>query len=159
MTQTFQTTFNQTLVVLYISHSSSFFVTNGLDEPLHAVGKTFFGDGGAGLDVPCPTFLNVFELKGGHDLWSFACHVQILLVSVDEEGNALEIVLGEKRLELVVALAESDVIRRVDDVDEAVGVFIIVLPVGSDLSLTTDVPHVQLEAVLLLQPQDNVRQF
>ena len=96
MTQTFQTTFNQTLVVLYISHCSSFFVTNGLDEPLHAVAQTFFGDGGAGLDVPGPTFLNVFQLEGFTDLWSFACHVQILLVSVDQEGNALQVVLGEE---------------------------------------------------------------
>ena len=54
-------------------------------------------------------------------------------------------------LELVVTLADSFLISRVNDEDDAVGAVIVVLPVGSDSLLSTDVPHVQLKAILGLQ--------
>ena len=74
--------------------------------------------------------------------------LQILFVGVDQHRHTLKVDLFKEGSQLFSALLETHVIGRVHDVDEAVGVLVVVLPVGADLALTADIPHVQLEAVL-----------
>ena len=76
--------------------------------------------------------------------------MQVLLVCEYKERDVLKIFLSEQALELLSALLQTNFIRGIDDVHETVCILIIVLPVGANCLLTTDVPHVKLEAVLSL---------
>ena len=125
------------------------FCGNCFDEPLHSVAEAFLGEGGAGLDVPS-SILDFTQFKSSHHFVSVHSELQILLVRVHEQGHSREALLAQKRSEFLVALLETHVISGIDDVDEAVSVIVVVLPVGADLALTADVPHVELEAVLSL---------
>jgi hypothetical protein len=71
-----------------------------------------------------------------------------LLVSVYEDGDFLEKLFGHEGNELIGALLKTHVVGRVHDVDNAVSVLVIVLPVGTNLTLTTNVPDIEFEAVL-----------
>ena len=123
---------------------------NRLDQPLHAVGEAFLSEGRAGLDGPSAV-RDLLELQGLHHLVRLKGELQILFVGIDEQGHLLEVLLAKEGSELFSALLESHVIRRVDDVNETVSVLEVVLPVGTDFALTTDIPHIQLETVLGLK--------
>ena len=101
------------------------------------------------MDVPS-SILDFTQFKSSHHFVSVHSELQILLVRVHEQGHSREALLAQKRSEFLVALLETHVISGIDDVDEAVSVIVVVLPVGADLALTADVPHVELEAVLSL---------
>lgn len=120
---------------------------DGLYEPLHAFLEALFCDCGASLDGPCPV-LDLHELQVAHDLLCVEGELQVLLVGEDQHGDVLEAVLGEEALELLDALLQADLIGGVNNVHESIGVLVVVLPVGADGLLTTDVPHVELEAIL-----------
>ena len=81
-------------------------------------------------------------------LFSIECVGEVLFVGEDEEGHLLQVVFGEQLLERLGAFGEAAVVGGVHHVDEPIRVLVVVLPVGSDCLLTTDVPHVQLEALL-----------
>ena len=88
------------------------------------------------------------ELEGLHNLWSIQSQFNILLVSIDKQWHIFEVWLSEKLLQLFCAFFESHVISRVDHIHEPICVFIIVLPIWSNLTLTTDVPYIKLKPVL-----------
>ena len=108
---------------------------------------TFFGQGGASLDVPGPV-LDLHQLQVLEDLLGLEGELQVLLVGVDEQGHLGEALFAQKRLQLFDALAQSLFVTGVDHEYHAVGVVVVILPVGPDGLLATDVPHVELEAVL-----------
>ena len=91
---------------------------------------------------------NVVQLEGCSHLFGVTGSLQILLVGVYEDGNFLEELLGHEGNELIGALLETHVVGGVDHVDNAVGVLVIVLPVGANLTLTTNVPDIEFKAVL-----------
>ena len=74
--------------------------------------------------------------------------LQVLLVGVDEEGHLGEAFLGQKSLQFLDALAQSLLVTGVDHKHHAVGVVVVILPVGPDGLLATDVPYIELETVL-----------
>lgn len=132
-------------------------LADGVNEPRKSVLETcnryvfevltFSVHGRASLDLP-RAVLNVGELERLEHLAGLQSQLEILLVGEHKERDVEQLLLDEELLELVIALTDSLLISRVDDEDDAVGAVIVVLPVGSDGLLSSDVPHVQLKAVL-----------
>ena len=63
----------------------------------------------------------------------------ILLVGKNQEDCVLEVVFGEHLVEFLPGDLNSFFVRRVDDIDEGLGVLVVVFPELSDLILTSDV--------------------
>ena len=117
------------------------FFRNGLNKPFHTIAEAFLGNSGAGLDVEVAVS-DFVELQCLHDLVGVKSGLEILLVSEDEDGDVGEKFFLKEGLEFLGAFGETHVIGGVNDVNHAVGVLVVVLPVGADLTLTTDIPNV-----------------
>ena len=87
----------------------------------------------------------------GHNLFGAEGEIQVLLVGEDEQRHALEELLLKKLSQVVFDFLDASFISWIDDVDERVSLLVIVAPIGPDLSLTADVPHIQLKSILRLQ--------
>ena len=107
------------------------------------------GDSRARLDVP-GSVGDFVKLERVHDFRGFKSRLQILLVGKDEKGHFREQLLLHQLVQVTLHLLHAHIVSRVDDVDEGISLLVVVSPVGSNLTLTTDIPHVQLEAVLRL---------
>ena len=77
--------------------------------------------------------------------------LEILLVREHQHRHVLERLFLDQVLEFLAALLKPHFVGGVHHVDEAVGVFKVVLPVWPDRLLASDVPHVELEALLRLR--------
>ena len=109
------------------------------DEPLHALGEAVALPGVAGLDVPGP-HAYLLEVEHGDDLLDLRGVDEVLLVREDEERRVLELRVREELAELDGRLLEALRVRRVDDVDEALRLVVVVAPVRADRLLPADVP-------------------
>jgi hypothetical protein len=125
------------------------FFRNSLNEPLHPVAETFFGNGRACLDVEVAV-ADIGKFESLHNLIGIKCGLEILLVGKDEDGDVSEKLFLKEGLEFFGAFSESHVIGGVNDVNETISVLVVVLPVGTDLTLTTDIPNVQFKSILSL---------
>ena len=85
----------------------------------------------------------VGDLSGVHGVG------QILLVGEDQEKGVPEFVLVEHALQLLTGLDNTVTIVAVDDEDDTLGVLEVMSPEGSDLVLPTDVPHSELNVLVL----------
>ena len=74
---------------------------------------------------------------------------QILLVGEDEEQSVTELVLVEHALELLTGLDDTVAIVGVDDENDTLGVLEVMSPEGADLVLSTDIPHGELNVLVL----------
>ena len=74
---------------------------------------------------------------------------QILLVGEDEEKGITELVLVEHALELLTGLDDTVAIVGVDDEDDTLGVLEVMSPERTDLVLSTDIPHGELNVLVL----------
>jgi hypothetical protein len=74
---------------------------------------------------------------------------KILLVGEDKEDGVAELVLVEHALELLTGLNNTVAIVGVDDEDDTLGVLEVVPPQRTDLVLTTDIPHSELNVLVL----------
>lgn len=74
---------------------------------------------------------------------------KILLVGKDKENGISELVLVEHALKLLSGLNDTVAIVGVDDEDDALSVLEVVPPQRSDLVLTTDIPHGELDVLVL----------
>jgi hypothetical protein len=74
---------------------------------------------------------------------------KILLVGEDKEDGVAELVLVEHALELLTGLNNTVAIVGVDDEDDTLGVLEVVPPQRTDLVLTTDIPHGELNVLVL----------
>jgi len=83
------------------------------------------------------------DLGDGHGLR------KILLVGEDEKDGVAELVLGEHLVELVVGLGDTLTIVGVDHEDETLSVLEVVPPEGTDLVLTSDIPHGEVDILVL----------
>ena len=75
-------------------------------------------------------------------------HGQILLVGEDEEKGIPQLVLVQHALELLTRLNNTVAIVAVDDEDDALGVLEVMPPQRSDLVLTADIPHGELNVLV-----------
>lgn len=87
------------------------------------------------------------ELVG--DLSSIHGIGQILLVGKDEQQSISELVLVEHALQLLASLTNTVTIVAIDDEDDALGVLEVMPPQRSDLVLSTDIPHGELDVLVL----------
>ena len=85
----------------------------------------------------------VSDLSGVHGVG------QILLVGEDEEKSITELVLVEHALELLTGLDDTVAIVGVDDEDDTLGVLEVMSPERTDLVLSTDIPHGELNVLVL----------
>lgn len=60
-------------------------------------------------------------------------------------------------IQVALDFFNTRLISRVDDVDEGIGILVVVWPVGANLTLTTDIPNVELEAILRLKEEKKER--
>lgn len=74
---------------------------------------------------------------------------QILLVGKDEEKSVPELVLVQHALELLAGLDNTIAIVAVDDEDDTLGVLEVVSPQWADFVLASDVPHGELDVLVL----------
>ena len=74
---------------------------------------------------------------------------QILLVGEDEEESVTELVLVEHALELLTGLDNTVAIVGVDDENDTLGVLEVMSPERADLVLSTDIPHGELNVLVL----------
>ncbi|KAI6761105.1 hypothetical protein HG531_001658 [Fusarium graminearum] len=74
---------------------------------------------------------------------------KILLVGEDKENGIAELILVEHALELLSGLNNTVAIVGVDDEDDTLSVLEVVPPQRTDLVLTTDIPHGELNVLVL----------
>jgi hypothetical protein len=101
------------------------------------------------LNVP-GAVRNFLKLQSLHNGVGVHSKLQVLLVGKYEKGHILEVGFDQERHKLLSAFLQTHVIGRVHHKDKAIGVLVVVFPVGSDLALTSDIPDVKLEAILSL---------
>jgi hypothetical protein len=76
-------------------------------------------------------------------------HGQILLVGEDEQHGVPQLVLVQHALQLLAGLDDTVAIVAVDDEDDALGVLEVVPPQRADLVLPADIPHCELDVLVL----------
>jgi len=119
-----------------------------IGEPVKTLIETVTGGGAGRLHVPLAG-ADVMEAELVGDLGDRHGLREILLVGEDEEDGVAELVLGEHLVELVVCLGDTLTIVGVDDEDEALSVLEVVPPEGTDLVLTSDIPHGEVDVLVL----------
>lgn len=82
--------------------------------------------------------------------WGFlVTYRKILLVGEDEEDGVSELVLVEHALEFLSGLDDTVTIVGIDDEDDSLRVLEVMPPERADLVLTTDIPHGELNVLVL----------
>lgn len=135
-------------------------------QPLETLVETVTAGGAGGLDEPL-SLSQAVQAELVRDLGSVHRVGQILLVGEDEQQGIAQLVLVEHALKLLARLGHTLAVVGVDDEDDAVGVLevckvgerlgsatmhagrssegkqvqLTVPPEGSDLVLSSDVPH------------------
>ena len=74
---------------------------------------------------------------------------QILLVGEDQEHGIPELVLVQHALELLTGLDNTIAIVAVNDEDDTLGVLEVMPPERADLVLASDIPHGELDVLVL----------
>jgi hypothetical protein len=74
---------------------------------------------------------------------------QILLVGEDKEKRITEFILVQHALQFFPGFDDTVAIVAVDDENDTLGVLEVVPPEGTDLVLTTDIPHGKLNVLVL----------
>jgi hypothetical protein len=74
---------------------------------------------------------------------------QILLVGKDKENGIPELILVQHTLELLSGLDDTITIIAIDDEDDTLGVLEVMSPERTDLVLSTDIPHGELDVLVL----------
>lgn len=79
---------------------------------------------------------------------SFSAYGKILFVGKDQENSLTQLILVEHALKFLTGLNDTITIVAVDDEDDTLGVLKVMSPQRTDLVLTTDVPHSELNVLV-----------
>jgi len=120
----------------------------GRSEPLKTFVETVTGGSAGGLDEPSPLSETV-KTKLVGDLCGVHGIRQILFVGEDKEHGIPELILVQHALQLLTSFNYTIAIVAVDDEDDALSVLEIMSPERSDLVLSTDIPHCELNVLVL----------
>lgn len=74
---------------------------------------------------------------------------QILLVGKDQQDGISQLILVQHALKFLSGLDDTISVVAVDNEDDTLGVLEVVSPQGTDLVLTTDIPHGELDVLVL----------
>ncbi len=77
-----------------------------------------------------------------------AAYGQILLVGKDEKESVSQLVLVQHALKLLTCLNDTITIVAVNNEDDALSILEVMPPEWSDLVLTADVPHGELDVLV-----------
>lgn len=80
---------------------------------------------------------------------SASAYGQILLVGEDQEKSVPQLVLVQHALQLLARLDNTIAIVAVNDEDDTLGVLEVMPPQRSDLVLASDIPHGELDVLVL----------
>ena len=125
-------------------NSQSLGGSDGLGKPVESLVKAIASNSASALDEPGAAADGV-ESKLISDLGASEGTWKILLVGEDEKDGVTELFLSEHLVELLTVLFDSLSIVGVNDVDETLGVSVVMSPEKSDLVLTTDIPHIEAD--------------
>lgn len=123
-------------------------LSEGVGEPLKTLIETVTGGGTGGLDVP-GALSQAVEAKLVCDLGGVHGVGKILLVGKDKKDGIAKLVLVEHALELLSCLDNTIAIVGVNDEDDTLSVLEVVSPQRTNLVLTTDIPHGELNVLVL----------
>jgi len=120
----------------------------GRCKPLKTFVETITGGGTGGLDKP-GTLSETVKTKLVGDLSSVHGIRQILFVGEDKEKGVPEFILIQHTLQLLAGLNYTVTIVAVDDEDDTLGVLEVMSPQRSNLVLSTNIPHGELDVLVL----------
>jgi len=123
-------------------------LAEGVAQPLETLVETVSGGSASRLDVP-GTLSEAVKTKLVGDLSGVHGVRQILLVGKDKEESVPQLILVQHALELLTRLNNTVAIVAVDDEDDTLGVLEVMPPQRTDLVLTTDIPHGELDVLVL----------
>lgn len=123
-------------------------LSEGVGEPLKTLIETVTGGGTGGLDVP-GALSQAVETKLVCDLGGVHGVGKILLVGENKQDSIAKLVLVEHALELLSCLNNTIAIVGVNDEDDTLSVLEVVSPQRTNLVLTTDIPHSELNVLVL----------
>ena len=73
---------------------------------------------------------------------------KILLVGKDEKDRVAELVLVQHSVQFVACRIDTVRIIRIDHKDQTLRVLVVMTPQGTDLILTTDIPHCERDVLV-----------
>ena len=85
----------------------------------------------------------ISDLRRVHGVW------QVLLVGEDKQQSVSQFVLVQHPLQLLTGLNNTITVIAVDYEDDALSVLEVMPPQRSDLVLSTDIPHGELDVLVL----------
>jgi len=117
-------------------------------EPLQTFVETVTGSSASGLNVPSTLSQTVetqlvCDLGGVHGVW------QILLVGENQQNGIPQLILVQHALQLLSGLNNTITIVAINNEDDTLGVLEVMSPERSDLVLSTDIPHCELNVLVL----------
>jgi hypothetical protein len=74
---------------------------------------------------------------------------QILLVGENQEDSVPQLILVEHALQLLTSFNDTVTIVTVDNEDDTLSILEVVPPQGANLVLSTDIPHGELDVLVL----------
>jgi hypothetical protein len=83
------------------------------------------------------------HLRSAHCVW------QVLLIGKDEQGGVAQLILDEHLIQLRLGVLYTVAVVAIHDKYNAVGVLVVVAPQRAELVLTTDIPHGELQVLVL----------
>jgi len=117
-------------------------------EPLQTFIKTISGGSASRLNVPSTLSQAVeaqlvCDLGGVHGIW------QILLVGEDQKDGISQLILVQHALQLLSGFNNTITIVAIDNEDDTLGVLEVMSPKRTDLVLSTNIPHCELNVLVL----------
>jgi len=79
----------------------------------------------------------------------FTTYRKILLVGEDQEESITQLVLVQHALQFLPSLNHTISVVGVDDEDDTLGILEVVSPQRTNLVLSTDIPHCELNVLVL----------
>jgi len=117
-------------------------------QPFQTLIETVARGGAGRLDVP-GALSETVKTKLVGDFGSVHGIGKILLVGKHQEEGVTQLIFVEHALQFLTCLDNTVSVIGVDDEDDALGVLEIMPPQRSDLVLTTDIPHCELNVLVL----------
>eukprot|EP00288_Rhodomonas_lens_P016375 CAMPEP_0177706748 /NCGR_PEP_ID=MMETSP0484_2-20121128/9387_1 /TAXON_ID=354590 /ORGANISM="Rhodomonas lens, Strain RHODO" /LENGTH=156 /DNA_ID=CAMNT_0019218223 /DNA_START=129 /DNA_END=599 /DNA_ORIENTATION=- len=118
-----------------------------LDQPFHALLQALPLLCRARLDVPI-AIPDVVQPERIRELVRGDGVEKILLVGEEEEGDARQLLLLQQSGQLHTSLVDPSPISAINHVHQSISLIKVVPPVRADGLLTSNIPHVQLEALV-----------
>ena len=122
-----------------------------VDHPVHSIEQTVTRNSAAGHDAPIAVLHSLLLVKFEHfsDFLRRQGAGHILLVAENEQSCSSQFFLTEQLGQLPLAVLESEFVAAIDYPDQSIRLLEVIAPVRADRRLSSDIPDVQLEPIVL----------